>query len=118
MGYIPDRPVEIAELLQTLGVDGVRWRTLFRQFPSFTLSTVTEASIHSNAVVLARTITSMVQGTVRLRVDIGGVSYNVVDVHVDNADPVVIPGPVVGIGATANQAHVVTAWQLRCTAFE
>ena len=118
-GTFDDEPVAQAEELITPGINGRRWRTLFRQFPSFQMTTVSEAATYAGAQIIKATAEQFTQKLVNLTVTIDGITFNMQDVHVSAALCRLFPGPVYGAGASAsNAAHIEIAWQLELTDFE
>ena len=104
------------EVLSTPGVDGKRWRTVFRQFEPTQLYTVTDCASYNYAMVDKEIAESFKGKLVRLQMDVGGVTYAFRDTHVEGVSAVVLPGPAVGKGATGT-SHLVVNWAIILTDF-
>jgi hypothetical protein len=118
-GFFSDSGIIQEEELNTSGVDGVRWRTVFRQFPDFELRTVTQATTLAEAIAFKRLAErAMVGKNAKLTVTIAGTSYSMKDVHVKAAKGTVVPGPLYGAGVTTANAHIIIQWMLRGTDFD
>lgn len=117
-GYFDDEPVAQSEELITPGINGRRWRTLFSQFPSFQITTTSEAQTYAGCALIKQNAERMVNRLVTLNVTIDGVAYKMRNVHVSAVVAQLFPGPVYGSGASASTtAHVDLTWQLELTDF-
>lgn len=114
-GFMDLVAIDQAEELTTPGVDGRRWRTIYKQFPSFQMTTISEAATYSTAAELKKVAEKMVQKLVRLNVVIDGVPVTMPDVHVSAVSSRLFPGPIFGFGAGINLAHIENNWQIELT---
>jgi hypothetical protein len=114
-GYFDDEPIAQAEELITPGIDGRRWRTLFKQFPSFQMTTTHDATEYATAALTKQRAERLVQKLVTLQVTIGTVSYSMRQVHVSGVAAQLFPGPLCGAGTGSGTAHVDITWQLELT---
>ena len=117
-GYFEDEPIAQAEELITPGINGRRWRTLFKQFPSFQMTTTHDATEYATAALTKQRAEGLVQKLVTLQVTIGTVSYTMRQVHVSGVLAQLFPGPLCGAGTASGTAHVDITWQLELTDFE
>ncbi len=117
-GTFDDEPIEQGEELTTPGVNGRRWRTIFKQFPSFTMTTVSEALTYAGAQLHKAYAEQMVQKLVTLTCTIDTVAFTMKQVHVSAVSARLYPGPVYGAGAGNGQAHIEITWQFELTDFE
>lgn len=104
-------PVIQEEVLTTAGVDGKRWRTVFKQYEPTVLYTVIDCSTFAVAVSNKAVAESFKGALVRLQTTLGGNPYAFRDAHVEDVQATAFPGPAVGEGATG-QAHVVAVFTI------
>ena len=89
---------------------------MFEQYEITELVAVVDAANHA-AAASWKNIIDATKGTIcSVSLSIAGVAYDFRDVHVDNAEGTVFPGPAVGNGATGT-AHVVARFILSPTDF-
>jgi hypothetical protein len=117
-GTFDDEPVDVGEELTTPGVNGRRWRTIFKQFPSFQMVTVSESATYAGAQIIKANAEQMVQKLVTLACTIDNVAFTMKDVHVSSATARLFPGPVYGAGAGSGLAHAEITWQFELTDFD
>jgi len=116
-GFMDLVAIDQAEELMTPGVDGRRWRTIYKQFPSFQMTTISEAATYNAAAALKKVAEKMVQKLVRLTVVIDAVPVIMREVHVSAVAPRIFPGPIFGAGTGINLAHIENTWQVELTDF-
>ncbi len=116
-GYFDDEAIAQAEELITPGINGRRWRTLFRQFPSFQMTTTHDATEYATAALAKQRAEGLVQKLVTLQVTIAGISYTMRNVHVSAVAGQLFPGPLCGAGTASGTAHVDLTWQFELTDF-
>lgn len=104
------------EVLATPGVDGKRWRTVFRQYEPTQLYTVVDCTNYAYAISDKALAESFKGKLVRLQVTLSGITYAFRDAHVEGVAATVFPGPAVGEGATG-AAHLVVVWTIIPTNF-
>lgn len=104
------------ESLTTPGVDGTRWRVMFRQYEPTQLYTVVDCGTYAIGILYKQIIEKLKGKLVTVKLDISGVSYSFQNVHVEAVGATVFPGPAVGNGATGT-AHIVAVWSLVPTDF-
>ena len=117
VGFIDDQALPEEELLLTPGVSGRRWRTLFTQFPSFEMTTFSEASDYNQAIIIKRQAENFRATLARLQVIVSAQTYAYRDVHVSAVRAICHPGPIYGADTSTNLAHVEIIWSLEMTAF-
>lgn len=110
-------PREVFEELATAGCDGRRYRTVHRQFPSFIMNTVTEASNYGAAVSIRNNIDGLVNKLVSLSLTLDGSNYAWTDAHIDSVDARAVAGQVIAAGSSSSTAHVICSWQITLTDF-
>ncbi|MBA3622964.1 MAG: hypothetical protein H0W48_00540 [Methylibium sp.] len=105
------------EVLESPGVHGRRWRTVFQQHRPFRLRTLAACTDFGAAVELARSYMAAIQRSsfARLTMNTPSKSRTWADVHVAGCDPRPAPGPVVGPGVTNAGASVLCVWTLEHT---
>lgn len=109
-------PVVQEEALATPGVDGKRWRVIFRQYEPTQLFTVVDCVNYAYAVSDKALAESFKGKLVRLQVTLSGNTYAFRDAHVEGVAATAFPGPAVGEGATGT-AHLVVVWTIVPTNF-
>lgn len=114
-GHPEDRAILQAEELITPGIDGRRWRTVYKQFPSFPMTTTLEATDYAAAVKIKQRAENLVQKLVNLSVATSGGNFLYREVHVSAVQVRLFPGPVVGSGTSNGAAHLEITWQLELT---
>lgn len=118
-GFFADRSFINEEELTTPGVSGARWRTIYEQFPDFTVRTVTQATTVANAISYKRLIERVFPGkNMTLSATINGTNYTMKNAHVKAARATVVPGPLHGVGVSNANAHVITQWVIKATDFD
>jgi hypothetical protein len=115
-GMMEDEPIVESEELTTPGVDGRRWRTVFKQYPQFQLYATSDAATYDAAIELKRKAARFVQSLGTLKMTLDTVTYQAKKVHIDGVIATCVPGPATGAGA-AGLAHVVFVWKLTLTEF-
>lgn len=110
-------PTVQEEELATPGVDGKRWRVVFRQYEPTELFTVIDCANYEYAVSNKALAESFKGKLVRLQVTLGSVTYSFRDAHVAGVMATAFPGPAVGGGATGN-SHLVVQWVIVPTNFD
>lgn len=110
-------PVIQEEALTASGVDGKRWRTIFKQYEPTVLYTVVDCSTYAVAVSNKAVAEGFKGALARLQITLSGNAYNFRDVHVEAVMATVFPGPAVGEGASG-QAHLVVLWTLIPTNYD
>ena len=104
-------PVVQEEVLSTAGVDGKRWRTVFKQYEPTVLFTVTDCSTYAYAVSNKALAESFKGVLARLQITLGGTPYAFRDAHIEAVQATAFPGPAVGEGATG-LAHLTVFWTI------
>lgn len=104
-------PVIQEEALMASGVNGKRWRTVFKQYEPTILYTVIDCATFAIAVSNKAVAEGFKGGLARLQVTLAGNAYNFRDVHVEGVLATAFPGPAVGEGASG-QAHLTVLWTL------
>jgi len=104
------------EALATPGVDGKRWRTVFRQYEPTQLFTVVDCVSYAYAISDKALAESFKGKLVRLQLTLSGITYAFRDAHVEGVVATAFPGPAVGEGATG-AAHLVVIWTITPTNF-
>ncbi len=117
-GFVQEVALEVSEEQQTPGVNGRRWRTLYLQFPSFTLSTISEATTYAVASSYKNRADKLTNQLVSLSLTIAGAAYSFRNVHVDVVRSVAVPGPVVAAGSSGGAAHMAAVWSFSFTDFD
>jgi hypothetical protein len=112
-----ETPREISEELTSAGVDGRRWRTLYKMHPEFTLSTVTECSAYSVAISQRNKAEGLTNKLVDLVLTIDGNVYLFGNVHVNAVLARAVAGVVIASGSTGGAAHLMCEWSLTMTDF-
>lgn len=113
-----ETPREVFEELTSAGCDGRRYRTIHTQFPSFSMTTVTEALTYADAVRIRNQIEAMSNKLATLSLTLNGQSFNWNNVHVDGANARAAAGQVIAAGSSSSTAHVMCDWQLTLTDFD
>lgn len=117
-GFFSDSAIINEEELMSPGVDGARWRTVYKQFADFELRTVSQATTVAAAITTKRTAERKFVGkNVTLQAAVNGVTYTMKNVHVKAVKATVIPGPLYGAGVSSANAHVIIQWILHGTDF-
>ncbi len=116
-GFLQELAVEVPEEHVTPGVDGRRWRTLYRQYPSFSMTTIGEAATFAVACANKNRAESLTNQLVSLSVTVGGVAYAFRNVHVESVRATAVPGTMVASGSSGGAAHLVSQWVLTFTDF-
>lgn len=117
-GYLLDQEMIQEEVLETPGVDGQRWRTMFKQHTPTTAETVAACASFGDAVITANAYRKAKGrlGTVTITAGTRTESFSV---HVADARPTPRAGATVGGGASSgNTAHVLCTWVLIPTDFD
>jgi hypothetical protein len=109
-------PVPQEEVLETPGVNGRRWRVIFRQYERMRFFTVTDCTNYADALDKKELAESFKGKLVRLEQSIDVASYATKDAHVEAVEATAFPGPAVGNGATGT-AHLVATWVIVPTEF-
>lgn len=117
-GFVEEQAAEAFEELTTPGVNGRRWRMIYKQFEPFTLYTVTEASTYAVACQYRNRAKLWTNLLVDLQLVISGSTYNFDDVHVNGVQATAVPGVLVASGSTGGAAHMVAIWNLVLTDFD
>lgn len=117
-GFAQEMQQEVPEELTTPGVNGRRWRTLFKQYATFNLFTITEASTYGVALQYKNRAEKFMNQLVNLNLVVSGSSYNFKQAHVNGVIAVAIPGPVVASGSTGGTSHVAITWSITLTDFD
>lgn len=118
-GFFSDSAIINEEELMSPGVDGARWRTVYKQFPDFELRTVSQATSVDAAIKIKQNAERKFVGkNVTLQAAINGITYPMKKVHVKAVKATVVPGPLYGVGVSSAAAHVIIQWILHGTDFD
>lgn len=117
-GGIEDEPTTEAQVLETPGANGRRWRELFEQFEPFTIKTFSECTDYTVALLMKARAKSLKNKLVNIYVSIDGATYNYRQVHVSAVACTPHPGPMAGQGVGNGQAHLEIDWALELTDFD
>lgn len=109
-------PVAQEEVLETPGVNGRRWRVVFRQYERMRMVTITDCTNYADALEKKELAESFRGKLVRLEQEISLSSYAIINAHVEAVEAIAFPGPAVGNGATGT-AHLLTTWSIVPTEF-
>lgn len=117
-GYVLDQEMIEEEVLETAGVDGRRFRTMFKQHSPTPTRTVAAAASFGDAVILANSYRKAKGRIGSLSITAGARSETIV-VHVREVDAQPRAGQVVGAAASSgNTAHVLCTWVVEPVEFE
>lgn len=117
-GFAQEVAQEVPEEMTTPGVNGRRWRTLFKQYANFNMFTIVEASTYGVALQYKNRAEKFMNQLVSLNLIVSGTSYNFKQAHVNGVVAVAVPGPVVASGSTGGLAHVAITWNIALTDFD
>jgi hypothetical protein len=113
-----DAPVVVEEELTTPGVDGRRWRTQSRQFPTITVETVSGCTNFAEAVDKSTAYGKLVGTLVDISITADGVPFVFNKVHVASVVGEPRRGDVSGADAgTPATAYVYSTWTFVETEF-
>lgn len=113
-GCVPEIAVVEEEELKDPGVDGNRYRRIYRQFPVFTMNTIADWASRAAGDDLTQTYYKLVGQVVSMVITLGGVTKRFSKVKIRNVTPTQVAGQMVGFGAeTASVGVTFAAWELQ-----
>lgn len=117
-GFLLDQEMIQEEALETPGVDGRRFRTVFKQHTATTAETVAAYASFGDAVIGANAYRKAKGRLGSVTINAGGRSESF-NIHVVDARPQARPGGCVGAAASSgNAAHVICTWVLEPVDFD
>ena len=117
-GFLLSTATVEEEVIETPGVDGHRWRTIFKQFTPTTVETLVACASFGDAVITANNYRKAKGGLCTITLTGGGRTEIFRDVHISDVRPVPRAGQVTATEASANnQAHVYCQWTFELSEF-
>lgn len=117
-GYLLDQEMIEEETLETPGVDGRRFRTIFKQHTPTAATTCMAYASFGDAVIAANAYRKVKGRLATVTISAGG-RVDRFTCHVRDVQPVPRAGAVAGVGASVgNAAHLLATWILEPTEFD
>lgn len=117
-GFPLSTAVTEEEVLETPGVDGHRWRTVYKQHGPIVAETLVACATFGDAVITANAYRKAKGGLCTVTLTAGNRTEVFRNVHVADVRPIARPGQVSAADASSgNQAHVYCQWTLEMTEF-
>ena len=117
-GFVSELVQSVTEEMTSPGVDGRRWRTLYDQFPTFTMETVSDATAYADAIQYHNRAQSFKNELCKMTLTIAGTNYTWSDVHVNDVSSAAVAAPVVYSGSASGVAHMLARWELVMTSMD
>ncbi len=117
-GFLHPVPTLKAEILETPGVNGRRWRSQGYQMEPATLECLADGTTWAGAITLCNSLRSLMGFFGQVTLTTGGTPKTYKDIYISSVEATPVIGNVTGNGASANStAHVRAILVLEVTDF-